>query len=528
MKDRRTVLKMMSGAVIGLPVLSGTRLAAQPATNILKIVTPELDMLTGAFNSSGAIYQISAKMFDGLVGYDFNFDMVPELALKWDVSDGGKSVTFHLRPGVKWHDGKPFTSADVQWSAMNVWKKLHPRGRTTFNQLEAVETPDELTAIFRLRSPTPYMMKALHAVESQILPRHLYENTDILTNPHNVAPVGTGPFRFREWKRGDYVLLDRNEHYWKQGKPTIDRIVIRTIPDNAARASGLEAQELDIGAGMPVTLSDARRLEKLPFLSIPPRGGEAIANQCWIEFNLQRPRFQDVRVRRAIAHALNKEFMLKAVWFNFGTVSTGPISRALSEFYTDKVTTYEFNIEKANRLLDEAGMPRGKDGIRFSMTHDPLPLQNYFFRAGEYFRQAMARVGIAVELRTQDFGTWARRVYTDRDFDTTLSSAHNLTDPSIGVQRFFWSKSIAKGVPFSNGSGYSNAEVDKLLEAAQTEMDRAKRASLFHRFQQVVAEDLPQIPLIDTQWFTIQNRRLRNVELSPYGPQDNFSEVVMG
>lgn len=523
--DRRTLLKGMASLPLAASLPAGFARASSGAT--LVMVTPELTMLTGAFNSAGPIYQVSAKLFDGLVDYDQNLNMVPQLAESWDISDDGMTMTFKLRPGVKWHDGAPFTSADVAWSAVNVWKAAHPRGRATYANLESVETPDETTAIFRFSKPSPAVLKALHAVESQILPKHLYEGTNLVDNPRNSAPIGTGPFRFVNWDRGSHVMLERNPDYWDAGKPTVERLIIRTVPDSAARAAGLEAEEIDVGGGSPVPPGDARRLEQLPHLVIPKGGDEAIGSQAWLEFNLRRPLFQDVRVRQAIAHALDREMLLKIVWYQFGSVATGPINPAMKPFYTSDVQTYDFNLEKAAALLDEAGYPLRADGARFEIWHDPLPYSQYYFRTGDFLKQALARVGIRVNLRTQDAATWLKRVYTDRDFDTTNASAHNLSDPSIGVQRFFWSKNIVDGVPFSNGSGYSNPEVDELLEQAQVESGQEKRAAMYQRFQQIVAAELPQIPLANIQWLTIQNRRVSMLDKTPFGAHGNFADVTL-
>jgi len=498
---------------------------AAPAAKTLRLVTPELTMLTSAFNTAGPIYQVSAKVFDGLVDYDFDFNMTPQLATSWDVSKDQRTITFNLRDGVKWHDGKPFTSSDVAWSAMNVWKVAHPRGRATFEDLTSVDTPNELMAVFKFSKPAPVSLMAFHSAESQILPRHLYEGTDLATNPRNVAPVGTGPFRFVGWERGSAVTLEKNPEYWDKSKPLVDRVVIRTIPDAAARSVAFEAQEVDLGGSMPVALSDARRLKDLPQFVIPDKGFEAFAAQAWIEFNVRRPELRDVRVRQAIAHALDKNFMVRAIWLGFGTVATGPISTALKQFYSKDVKTYAFNIEQANKLLDDAGYKRGANGIRFKITHDPLPIAEFYFRTGEYFKQALQKIGIDVELRTQDYATWIKRIYTDNDFDSQNATSYNLPDPSMGVKRYFWSKNIAKGVPFSNGSGYSNPAVDALLESAQVENDAAKRVEQFASFQRIVTEELPQITIADIQWFQLESRRVRGAANGPYGMHGNLAGV---
>jgi len=494
---------------------------------MLKMWLAEPVMLTGAFNSTGQIFQISGKMFDGLVSYDFDLNPKPQLATSWEVSPDGKSITFKLRPGVKWHDGQPFTAADVQFSATKVWKALHPRGRSTYRYLTDVEAPDALTAIFRFERPSPYVMNSLAGMESQILPRHLYEGKDILTNPANLRPVGTGPFKFKEWQRGQYILLERNPDYWDAPKPYLDGIVMVIMPDSASRAVALESSELDIAGAIPVSLADARRLEKIPTLTIPQRGSEAIAYQAFMELNLRRPYFQDVRVRQAMYHAIDRAFIVKNIYFDFGKPATGPISYENTKYYSGSVPRYEFSIARANALLDEAGMKRQSDGLRFRITQDPLPFGDHYLRSADYFKQQMALVGIAVDIRNQDFPTYYKRVYTDYDFDTTTTGAFGLTDPTVGIQRFYWSKNITPGVSFSNGSGYNSPAADAALEAAQIEVDPGKRAALFHDFQNIVMNDLPIFPIADAQYVTIKNKAVANTEVDPFGIHGNFAEVYL-
>jgi peptide/nickel transport system substrate-binding protein len=494
---------------------------------MLRMWLAEPVMLTGAFNSTGQIFQVSGKMFDGLVSYDFDLNPKPQLATSWEVSADGKSITFKLRSGVKWHDGQPFTAADVQFSALKVWKALHPRGRSTYRYLVDVEVPDSLTAVFRFERPSPYVMNSLVGMESQILPRHLYEGKDILTNPANLRPVGTGPFKFKEWRRGQYILLERNPDYWDAPKPYLDGIVMVIMPDSASRAVALESSELDIAGAIPVSLADARRLEKIPALAIPPRGDEALGYQAFMEINLRRPYFQDVRVRQAMYHAIDRAFIVKNIYFDFGKPATGPISQQSSKFYSSKVPQYDYNIAKANALLDEAGLKRQSDGLRLKITQDPLPIGDHYFRSADYFKQQMALIGIAVEIRNQDFPTYYRRVYSDYDFDTTTAGAFGLTDPTVGIQRFYWSKNITPGVAFSNGSGYNSPAADALLEAAQVEVDPDKRAAIFHDFQNIVMKDLPIFPIVDGQYVTIKNRTVMDTETGPFGIHGNFAEAYL-
>ncbi|WP_061026991.1 ABC transporter substrate-binding protein [Bradyrhizobium sp. CCH5-F6] len=515
-------------AGVAMPAVVSRAYAATPKKGgLLRMWIAEPVMLTGAFNSTGQIYEISGKLFDGLACYDFNLNPKPQLALSWDVSADGKSITFKLRPGVKWHDGKPFTASDVQFSALKVWKELHPRGRSTYRYLADVEVPDALTAIFKFERPSPYVMNSLASVESQILPRHLYEGTDILTNPANLKPIGTGPFKFKEWQRGQYIIFERNPDYWDAPKPYLDGVVMVIIPDAASRAVALEAGELDVAGAIPVPLADAHRLAALPTLEIPVQGSEALAFQAFMELNLRRPYFQDVRVRRAMYHAIDRNFVRKSIYFDFAKAATGPISYENAKFYTADVPQYEFSIAKANALLDEAGMKRQSDGLRFKITHDPLPAGDHFSRTGDYFKQQMAQLGIAVDIRNQDFPTYYRRVYKDYDFDTTSTGAFGLTDPTVGIQRFYWSKNIVPGVAFSNGSGYSSAEADKALEDAQTEVDPAKRAALFRDFQKIVMTDLPLFPIADARYITIKSKTVMNIEVDPLGAHGSFAEAYL-
>ncbi|MDB5519783.1 MAG: hypothetical protein JWQ17_6541 [Tardiphaga sp.] len=483
-------------------------------------------MLTGAFNSAGQIYQISGKIFDGLVKYGFDFKPQPQLATSWEASADGKSFTFKLRAGVKWHDGQPFTSADLQYSALKVWKELHPRGRSTYRYLTEVETPDPLTAILRFERPAPYVMNSLAGVESQILPRHLYEGKDILTNPANLKPVGTGPFKFKEWQRGQYIILERNPDYWDAPKPYLDGVIMVIMPDPAARAVALESGEIDIAGAIPVALVDARRLEKVPTLTIPQHGSEALAAQSFMEINLRRPYFQDVRVRQAIYHAIDRAFVTKNVYFDFGKPSTGPISQE-ARFYSSDVPKYDYSLDKANALLDEAGLKRQSDGLRLKITHDYLPFGDHYARSADYFKQQMARIGIAVDIRSADFPTYYKRVYGEYDFDTTSTGAFGLTDPTVGIQRFYWSKNIVPGVAFSNGSGYNSPVADAALDAAQTEVDDVKRAVLFRDFQNIVMKDLPILPICDTQYITIKSKTLMNTEVDPFGVHGSFAEAYL-
>jgi len=180
------------------------------------LVEPEPTTLVALTNCADRTMLVSAKVTEGLLSYDFDLAPLPQLATGWSVSGDGLRLTFELRQGVRWHDGHPFTSADVAFS-IRVLKEIHPRGRATFAALAEVQTPDPHTAIFVLSKPAPFILSALAACESPIVPKHLYDGADPATNGN--APIGTGPFLFKEWVRGSHIVYERNPDYWDAPKP---------------------------------------------------------------------------------------------------------------------------------------------------------------------------------------------------------------------------------------------------------------------------------------------------------------------
>lgn len=468
----------------------------------------------------------ASKALEGLLSYDFDLNPVPQLATEWSISPDGLSYTFKLRQGVLWHDGQPFTSADVAYSLTAI-KEVHPRGRVTFAPVTDIQTPDDHTVIIQLSSPTPYLLTAFAAVETPIVPKHLYEGTKVAENPYNNAPVGTGPWIFKEWVRGSHVRYERNPNYWDAPKPYFDALIYQVIPDAAARAIAFETGELHIGGGsnVPIPVSDLSRFEGLDHIGFDRRGQGYVNGVQRIEFNLELPFFQDIRVRQAFAHTIDKAVIHQTVDYGYGSVIPGPIADTLTKFYEPNLKTYAIDTAKAEALLDAAGFPRGADGIRHRLTLDPLGGSDHHKRGGEYIRQALAQIGIGIDLRTQDFATYIKRVYTDRDFEFTYHGMSNLFDPSVGVQRLYWSKNFKPGIPFTNGSNYVSEKTDALLEAAAVELDATRRKQLFTDFQSQVIEDLPDITTVSSVAATIYNKRVANHTTGALGLSGNLADA---
>lgn len=489
-------------------------------------INPEPSGMVAAFNTDSNLQMVSAKMHDGLLDYDAKLNPVPALAESWSVSADGKTITFKLRPGVKWHDGADFTSADVKFTLEKVLSKLNPRGRATFANLQEVSTPNALTAVLKLSAPAPYLMNGLAAFESPMLPKHVYDDgQELMRHPALAKPVGTGPFMFGEWQKASHILLKRNPNYWAKGLPKLDQVVFRVIPDPSVRAVSFEKGEVDLGPMWPVPLPEMARLESLGNVVADSSGYSMMSGMLYFGFNTRSGPFADVRVRRAVAHAVNLESLAKVVWRGAATPGTSPISDQLVTFHKAPATRYAFDPAKAEALLEEAGLKRGADGIRLKATYDPLLWDENYRRTADYLKQSLRRVGIDLEIRSQDLPAFMRRVWTDVDFETYSHGSFNSADPTIGVQRLYWGKNILKGVPFSNGSGYSNPAMDALWERAQVEVNADERKKIFNEIQSIAMVDLPYLPLLNLHYQTLRNKRVQGLDKSAAGMYSNFAHV---
>ncbi len=524
------------GRGLGVTLLAAALCLSAPAAmaqkrggTLVQITQPEPPTLASYLSTSGPIGQVTAKIYDGL--FEYGFDTKPQAALaeSWTVSPDGKTVTFKLRSGVKFHDGKPFTSADVQFSIMEVLKKVHPRGIGTFKEVTAVDTPDPQTAIFRLANPAPYMMAALSGYESPMIPKHVFATGDIRSHPNANNPIGTGPFKFVEWRRGELVRLDRNPDYWRQGQPYLDRIVVRFIPDSATRTALMEKGDVHVAGFGAVPYNDVKRLAANPAIEVTTQGYEMVSPVVELLFNTKRAPFDNVKVRQAVSYAVNRKFIIDNVWFGFGTAATGAISSNFKAagLYSADVRNYSVPdaVAQANKLLDEAGFPRKADGIRFEMVHDITPYGEEWQRFGEVVQQQLAAVGIKATLRYEDVATWLKRTYTDYDFSMTSNFLYNLADPVLGVHRAFHSALIRQGTVFVNGSRWSSPQTDELMNKAALEPDAAKRSAQYAELQKLTAEAAPIVWVHELKFPTVLNKRFRDVIVSPLGIYGSYNRA---
>lgn len=491
---------------------------------VTMLVDPEPTTLIALANSADPTMLISGKINEGLLSYDFDLNPVAQLATEWRADPSGLALTFSLRPNVLWHDGEPFTSADVAASIM-LLKQFHPRGRSTFATVTEVQTPEPLTAIIRLSKPAPALIRALAGAESPMLPAHRYRAAAPSASVNEASPIGTGPYIFREWIKSSHVALERNPAYWGAPQPLIDHLIIRFIEDPRVRVAAIEGGSIDIAPQTPVPVTALEQLSHAANLTFEMRGYEYTNQIVRLEFNLDHPIMGDYLVRRGISHAIDRADLVATGWNGYAKAALGPISPDLAPYGLERLVVPELDHGKAERWLDAAGFHRDSKGIRFSLDLDFVPAGDGYQRTAAAVAKALAEIGITVSVREQGFAAYVRRLYTDRDFSFAVTRSNNMFDPSVGVQRIYWSRNFLKGVPFSNGAHYSSRQVDSLLEEAAVELDPVRRRDLYLAFQNRVVMDLPDISLLAPSQITITNRRVRGHTVSADGPNSNFSAL---
>ena len=481
--------RLAARSAVAIALLAGLLPAIAQSPNTLVVGIGAVPRhLTSAVQSGVATGIPAAQVFASPLRFDTDWNPQPYLAQSWSFQDDGKSLLLKLVPGATFHDGRPITSEDVAFSIMTI-KANHPF-QSMFAPVERVDTPSPDIAIIRLSAPHPAILLALSPPFCPIIPKHVFgDGQNIQTHPQNATPIGSGPFRVVEFKPRESIVLEKYPGFFIKDRPRFDRVIFRIIPDPAAQAIALERGEIDLLPGG--TLSQFNQLAKSPQVVVSRKGGEAIGPLGWLAFNLKKKPFDDVRVRQAIAYAIDREFIVKQLHQGITKVATGPIAPG-SPYYTDKVDPYRLDLDKANRLLDAAGLPRDAKGVRFAMAIDFLPnTPDNSQTIAEYLRPQLKKIGIEVTVRTSpDFPTWARRVST-HEFDATMDGAFNYGDPVIGVHRTYLSSNIKPGVIWSNTQSYVNPKVDELLAQATTERDVEKRKRLYAEFQRIVVADAP-------------------------------------
>ena len=481
--------------------------SAQPRHNGVTLVVAQSGdpgALNPAITTSGSTHPVTDQIFNGLVGLDEHLNPIPELATGWTMEGDGRAYRFALRRGVKWHDGQPFTSADVKFTFEEALLKFHSRTRAALEHLiTSIETPDEHTVVIRLKRPYSALLQRLDVVEASIIPKHRHTGQDLMKPQGPPHPVGTGPFRFVSLAPGNNIVLERNPDYFRAGLPQVDRLIFRILPEVSTAVAALERGEVDyVGA---VSGPDIGRLRATPGIEVVPGTGGSGGSLCQDVLipNMMKAPFNDLRVRRAFAHTLDRQVLVDRVYFGQGQPATGPISHLLAWAYTPDVRQYPHDPAEAARLLDEAGWKRRASGERMVINFTHAQTQQ---RLALALRDQLRAAGITLNLRSMDFNAQVTDVFVKRAFDLGMASYCNGADPEIGVRRVYVSSNIGP-YPFSNGAGYRNARVDALFDEGAASADRTERRAAYIEIQKILAEDVPYFWLIDSEGL----RAYRNV-----------------
>ena len=521
----KRIFSMAAAAVLATSALVPLAMAedAKRGGTLVMAIQQTPRHLNPAVQSGTATGQPGTQLFAAPLRYDEGWNPQPYLAESWEIAADELSVTLNLVKGATFHDGTPITSKDVAFSIDTV-KANHPF-KSMFSPVETVETPDDHTAILRLSKPHPALMLAMSSQLLPIIPQHVYgDGQDPKAHPQNSEQVvGSGPFKLVEFVRDQHVILERNENYFLEGRPYLDKIVMRIMRDGAARTIALESGELMM-SGFEQDPLNLTRLKKNSDLLVSGKGYAAIGPINWIAFNTKDGPTADPVVRKAIAYAIDTNFMLKALMRGTSQESKTGIHPG-SPFYDASVEGYALDIDKANKLLDDAGYAKGDDGMRFKMTVDyGWPTVK---PPAEYMKPALKKIGIDVTVRASpDFPSWAKRI-SNHEFEATIDNVFNWGDPVIGVHRTYSSENIKKGVIWSNTQQYANARVDELMELAGSTNDQEKRKQYYSEFQHILADELPLYPLFPSPYHTVSNNKVGNAPESIWGTSHPLDQVYL-
>ncbi len=513
------------GGVSGLAAASlfQTHAKAAATTTLVGILEEDPPVMNPAITSVISSYAAGSPCYDALTNIRPDGSILPELAEHWDVSPDGLTYVFHLRRDVAWHDDAPFTSADVQFSIQNANAKLHPWGRNAYKSVDKIETPDAATVVFRLKRPQTSLILATDRAVSVILPKHIWEKEDLLTSAYNHKPLGTGAYKFVEYRRGDSIRYAKNPKYFG-GAPEIDEVVLRIIPDPTARVAAFENGEADCIYHNAVPFSDAPRLAQLPGVTLKQVDMRGAAYLGII--NLRRKPYDDVRVRQAVAHAIDRGFIRANVATGYTIKMLGPVPPA-SPLYKADLADYDFDPRKAGEMLDAAGYPKKPDGTRFSFD---LLWPNYdavMASAADVIFRNLGDVGIKVNLQPLERAALNQKGYISLQFDMIMESYGLGPDPDIGVERLYNSHNIlSPPAPFTNASGYVNPEVDRLFDEQRGLLDQAKRKEAYGRVQEAVWKDLPVLPIFAYSGPNLfRSSYVTGLYDSSYGNQENYAKA---
>lgn len=470
--------------------------------------------------SDSASHDVANYIYNGLVKYDKNLNIVGDLAESWDFSPDKLSITFHLKKNVRWHDGKPFTARDVLYTYKVI---VDPKTPTPYSgdflMVKRVEMIDDRT--FRATYAEPFA-PALISWSAAILPGHLLEGKDITASPLSRHPIGTGPYRFKEWIAGDRIVLTANDDYF-EGRPYISKYVARVIPDPATMFLELKSNGIDMASLTPLQYVKQteyakfnRQFNKFKYLSF---------SYVYLGYNLKHPFFRDKRVRQAITYAIDKQEIVDGILLGQGVTAEGPYKPDMWAF-NPNIKKYPFNPEKARILLGQAGFVKRsdgrlwKDGKPFEFTILCNQGNDVRIHCAELIQQRLAALGIGVKIRVIEWASFVNQYIDKRNYEAVILGWTIAQDPDIFD---IWHSSKQKPKEL-NFMGFENREVDELLVRARRTFDQEERKRYYWKIQDILAEEQPYTFLFIPYTTLAVHKRIKGIKPAPAGIGYNFKD----
>lgn len=464
-------------------------------------------------------HSVASWIYNGLLKYDKNLNLVGDLAENYSVSEDKKIITFKLKSGIKWHDGSPFTSEDVKFTYELIVDNRTPTAYDSdFRIVDHIETPDNYTVKVFYKHP---YAPALASWTTSILPSHLLKGVEITKSPLQRKPVGTGPYKFLEWKPGSSITLVANEEYF-EGRPNIDRFVYRIIPDSATMFLELLNGAIDMMGLSP--LQFAKQTDNPRFYDKYNKYKYLSNSYTYVGYNLKNPLFKDRRVRQALTYATPKDDIIDGVLFGLGKKATGPYMPA-SPWYNPDVKKYDYDLDKAKALLREAGFEDTdndgvleKNGLKLKFTIITNQGNSSRSMVAEILQNSWSKIGVKVDIRILEWATFINEYIDKRNFEAVILGWSIPLEPDLYD---IWHSSKCEGKNL-NFICYQNSQVDKLIEEGRVEFDFKKRKGIYDKIQEILAEDQPYTFLYVGESLIALSNRFENVEPAPAGLMHNF------
>ncbi|MDO8281962.1 MAG: peptide-binding protein [Thermodesulfovibrionia bacterium] len=477
-----------------------------------------IPMLAG----DSASHSVAGMIFNGLVKYDIDLSVKGDLAESWEVSPDGLVITFHLRKNVRWTDGVEFTADDVMFGYKTIIDEKTPTPyKEDFLQVKKAEVLDKY--IFRVTYEKPFAPALTSWGNLIILPKHLLEGKDITKVDFARSPIGMGQYKFNRWTSGQDVRLTSNEDYF-EGRPYIDQYIYKIIPDPATMFLELQSQGVDMMGLTPIQYT--KQTETALFKKNFQKFRYPVFSYTYMGFNLKFPLFSDVRVRKAIAYAVDKKELVDVVLLGLGKPATGPYVPETWPYNPD-VTKYEYNKDKALSLLKDAGWSDSdsdgildKDGKPFEFTILSNMGNQQRMNAATIIQQKLKKIGIRVEIRAVEWSTFINEFIDKRRFQAVILGWSIGIDPD---QYDIWHSSKTGEKEF-NFVSYSNPEVDALLEKGRRTFDIEERKKSYFRIQDILADEVPYLFLYVPEATPIVHSRFKGIKPTPIGISYNFNK----